>query len=200
MDLRSNNQWKQNAFIFNFPDKACHNLRFHIPDLFRVAFRGTSVRGKCIVPPVRLSPVLPRVEGNFLQIYKCKISLDRVVFDNCFFAIACGEASVSNLSEGVFEKKLELCPVLLEKLSTLEVANNAACCRLLSFHSLLCGVVHSLRNVWGILSLPSSVRNAASLPLVVWLWSYGVGAGPERITQRRAYLTPSCRNYLCMHP
>lgn len=49
LDSRSNNQWKENAFVFNLP-AACSAIREHIPDLFRVMFGGLSKRGPCHVP------------------------------------------------------------------------------------------------------------------------------------------------------
>ncbi|KAJ1519773.1 hypothetical protein ONE63_005029 [Megalurothrips usitatus] len=38
LDSRFNSEWKQNAFIFNFPSGACSALRDHIPDFGRVVF------------------------------------------------------------------------------------------------------------------------------------------------------------------
>lgn len=51
LDVRSNNQWKENAFVFSIPG-ACSASREHIPDMFRVAFGVRHRTGKCTVPPV----------------------------------------------------------------------------------------------------------------------------------------------------
>ncbi|KAJ1520324.1 hypothetical protein ONE63_004523 [Megalurothrips usitatus] len=40
LDARSNNQWKENAFVFSFKNKACTMSQVHIPDAFRVFFGG----------------------------------------------------------------------------------------------------------------------------------------------------------------
>ncbi|XP_034256765.1 uncharacterized protein LOC117654300 [Thrips palmi] len=36
MAIRSNNQWKENAFVFNIPRKGCSVIRENIPDLYRL--------------------------------------------------------------------------------------------------------------------------------------------------------------------
>ncbi|XP_034253668.1 uncharacterized protein LOC117652687 [Thrips palmi] len=41
---RSNNQWKENAFIFNFPRGACSTLRDHLPDFFAMIAQGNPTK------------------------------------------------------------------------------------------------------------------------------------------------------------
>ncbi|XP_034239385.1 uncharacterized protein LOC117644225 [Thrips palmi] len=36
MAVRSNNQWKDNAFVFKFPNSGCSVLRDHLPDMWRI--------------------------------------------------------------------------------------------------------------------------------------------------------------------
>ncbi|XP_034243926.1 uncharacterized protein LOC117646808 [Thrips palmi] len=48
MAVRSNNQWKENAFVFNYPTGACRVLRDHIPDFFTMVARGIhATNGPC---------------------------------------------------------------------------------------------------------------------------------------------------------
>ncbi|XP_034247045.1 uncharacterized protein LOC117648586 [Thrips palmi] len=54
MAVRSNNQWKENAFVFTFPNSGCTAIRDHLPDLFRVIAKhsGASMNKKdpCLIP------------------------------------------------------------------------------------------------------------------------------------------------------
>ncbi|XP_052126203.1 uncharacterized protein LOC113215181 isoform X2 [Frankliniella occidentalis] len=45
--VRNNNQWKQNAFIFEFKDKACSLVTVHIPGFYRTFFG--KVRDPCVL-------------------------------------------------------------------------------------------------------------------------------------------------------
>ncbi|KAJ1526616.1 hypothetical protein ONE63_008202 [Megalurothrips usitatus] len=50
MDVRNNNQWKENAFIFNFPKDGCSNAKKHMPtDFLRFFSKGS----RCAIPKVR---------------------------------------------------------------------------------------------------------------------------------------------------
>ncbi|XP_034251882.1 uncharacterized protein LOC117651715 [Thrips palmi] len=52
--LRSNNQWKENAFLFQFRKMGCSGIRDQIPDFFRVLAKhsGASMdrREPCVLP------------------------------------------------------------------------------------------------------------------------------------------------------
>ncbi|XP_034256769.1 uncharacterized protein LOC117654304 [Thrips palmi] len=41
MAVRSNNQWKENAIVFNFPRKGCSVIREHFPDMYRFFAEAT---------------------------------------------------------------------------------------------------------------------------------------------------------------
>ncbi|XP_026283711.1 uncharacterized protein LOC113210098 isoform X3 [Frankliniella occidentalis] len=48
VDVRSNNQWKENAFVFNFNDGACRVLKENIPAFYKQVLKGKdegSLRG-----------------------------------------------------------------------------------------------------------------------------------------------------------
>ncbi|XP_034238092.1 uncharacterized protein LOC117643358 [Thrips palmi] len=52
--VRSNNQWKENAFVFNFPKLGCTAIREHAPDFFRVVAKysgaPTDKAIPCVIP------------------------------------------------------------------------------------------------------------------------------------------------------
>ncbi|XP_034241661.1 uncharacterized protein LOC117645510 [Thrips palmi] len=56
MALRSNNEWKENAFIFKFPGNACSSIREHLPAIFRLLSKATNTtpakdrRQPCVFP------------------------------------------------------------------------------------------------------------------------------------------------------
>ncbi|XP_052130795.1 uncharacterized protein LOC127751367 isoform X2 [Frankliniella occidentalis] len=52
LDVRNNNQWKENAFIFDFKDKACSMISSHIPGFYHVVFDkdGKAPKSPCIIP------------------------------------------------------------------------------------------------------------------------------------------------------
>ncbi|XP_034240132.1 uncharacterized protein LOC117644630 [Thrips palmi] len=54
MAIRSNNQWKDNAFVFNFPNSGCTALREHLPDMYRIVAKYTGApldkKKPCIIP------------------------------------------------------------------------------------------------------------------------------------------------------
>ncbi|XP_034238324.1 uncharacterized protein LOC117643504 [Thrips palmi] len=54
MAVRSNNQWKDNAFIFNFPRLGCTAIREQVPDLFRIIAKHsgapTDKAAPCVIP------------------------------------------------------------------------------------------------------------------------------------------------------
>ena len=65
MAQRSNNEWKENALVFNFPNVGCTALREHIPDLFRVAAKlsGAPMDKKmpCVIPAVNIERVFQQI-------------------------------------------------------------------------------------------------------------------------------------------
>ncbi|XP_026283710.1 uncharacterized protein LOC113210098 isoform X1 [Frankliniella occidentalis] len=50
VDVRSNNQWKENAFVFNFNDGACRVLKENIPAFYKQVLKGKD-EGGCTIPP-----------------------------------------------------------------------------------------------------------------------------------------------------
>ncbi|XP_052121739.1 uncharacterized protein LOC113215340 isoform X1 [Frankliniella occidentalis] len=52
MDVRSNNQWKENSFIFFFKKNSCQVVRDNIPDVYRVLFGSPDVKSVCSIKPV----------------------------------------------------------------------------------------------------------------------------------------------------
>ncbi|KAK3914354.1 Succinyl-diaminopimelate desuccinylase [Frankliniella fusca] len=52
LDVRSNNVWKENAFIFDFKDKACSVAQKNIPGFFKLFFGAiVQKKGSCSVDP-----------------------------------------------------------------------------------------------------------------------------------------------------
>ncbi|XP_052131958.1 uncharacterized protein LOC127751844 [Frankliniella occidentalis] len=53
IDVRSNNQWKENAFVFYFKDNACRALKENIPEIYNEVFKqGEVIKGAhCMVKP-----------------------------------------------------------------------------------------------------------------------------------------------------
>ncbi|XP_026289822.1 uncharacterized protein LOC113214601 isoform X2 [Frankliniella occidentalis] len=54
VDLWSNNQWKENAFIFYFKNGACHALTDNMPGFYEQFFKTQMMqenKGRCIVKP-----------------------------------------------------------------------------------------------------------------------------------------------------
>ncbi len=55
MDLRSNNAWKENAFVFAFKEGACSTFKRHAPGAFNVFFgEAMKKNNACIIEPVSL--------------------------------------------------------------------------------------------------------------------------------------------------
>ncbi|XP_052122250.1 uncharacterized protein LOC127749169 [Frankliniella occidentalis] len=51
LDIRSNNQWKENAFVFNFNKKgACQVCKEQGPNFYKQIFKGED-KGACIIQP-----------------------------------------------------------------------------------------------------------------------------------------------------
>ncbi|XP_034256781.1 uncharacterized protein LOC117654311 [Thrips palmi] len=52
--VRSNNQWKDNAFVLNFRNSACSTMREHVPDFFRIVAKHsgatTDTKAPCVIP------------------------------------------------------------------------------------------------------------------------------------------------------
>ncbi|XP_052122301.1 uncharacterized protein LOC127749182 [Frankliniella occidentalis] len=51
LDLRSNNQWKENAFVFNFRKNACRVFKENNPTLYEVVYKKRESNGACILKP-----------------------------------------------------------------------------------------------------------------------------------------------------
>ncbi|XP_034252467.1 uncharacterized protein LOC117651944 isoform X2 [Thrips palmi] len=74
MAVRSNNQWKENAFVFNFPRKGCSAVREQMPDLYRLIAEvsGAAVADKaapCVIPKGNFVIAEPRpVNATFPNI------------------------------------------------------------------------------------------------------------------------------------
>ncbi|XP_052123625.1 uncharacterized protein LOC127749464 [Frankliniella occidentalis] len=51
MGVRSNNQWKENAFVGIFKNSACRHLKENIPGFFNAFFQSTETKGVCSVKP-----------------------------------------------------------------------------------------------------------------------------------------------------
>ncbi|XP_052121116.1 uncharacterized protein LOC127748984 [Frankliniella occidentalis] len=67
LDTRSNNQWKENAFIFEFRDKACNTLQVHTPGFYNVFF-GKEKKPKgapCSIGPGVFSVVETPIDWTF---------------------------------------------------------------------------------------------------------------------------------------
>ncbi|XP_026285472.1 uncharacterized protein LOC113211336 [Frankliniella occidentalis] len=47
LDIRSNNQWKENAFVFRFRKRACTALRTNIPFFYDALFKKSEMKGVC---------------------------------------------------------------------------------------------------------------------------------------------------------
>ncbi|KAJ1528379.1 hypothetical protein ONE63_006794 [Megalurothrips usitatus] len=48
LDSRSNNDWKANAFVFNFPSSACSSFYDNMPDISRIVFGGLTKPTPCV--------------------------------------------------------------------------------------------------------------------------------------------------------
>ncbi|XP_052124758.1 uncharacterized protein LOC127749672 [Frankliniella occidentalis] len=51
LDTRSNNQWKENAFIFTFKSRACTTIKTNIPVLYEQLFKKREINGVCSHQP-----------------------------------------------------------------------------------------------------------------------------------------------------
>ncbi|XP_052132768.1 uncharacterized protein LOC127752145 [Frankliniella occidentalis] len=51
VDVRSNNQWKENAFVFKFNNKACQIAKVNSPGWYEVVLKKREVKGACIFKP-----------------------------------------------------------------------------------------------------------------------------------------------------
>ncbi|XP_052126728.1 uncharacterized protein LOC127750128 [Frankliniella occidentalis] len=51
VDLWAQNQWKQNAFIYPFPDKGCTLIRVLVPHFYSQILKQKETKGKCILKP-----------------------------------------------------------------------------------------------------------------------------------------------------
>ncbi|XP_026273425.2 uncharacterized protein LOC113203124 isoform X2 [Frankliniella occidentalis] len=51
VDTRSNNQWKENAYVFKFNDHACLTIKVNIPDFYEKLLKKRNVKGACFFRP-----------------------------------------------------------------------------------------------------------------------------------------------------
>ncbi|XP_026272745.2 uncharacterized protein LOC113202630 [Frankliniella occidentalis] len=51
IDVRSNNQWKKNAFVGSFNNSACRALKENIPGFYDVFFKKKEIGGVCSIKP-----------------------------------------------------------------------------------------------------------------------------------------------------
>ncbi|KAE8737286.1 hypothetical protein FOCC_FOCC017251 [Frankliniella occidentalis] len=51
LDVRNNNQWKENAFVFNIPGGGCTAMRTYAPEAYQTVFkRDPNLRETCTFP------------------------------------------------------------------------------------------------------------------------------------------------------
>ncbi|KAJ1523560.1 hypothetical protein ONE63_001408 [Megalurothrips usitatus] len=65
VDSRSNNQWKENAFVFNFIRKACSQFRDNAPGAFAVFFNATDKKTACPVMTGTYGVVNAKVQWTY---------------------------------------------------------------------------------------------------------------------------------------
>ncbi|XP_052125610.1 uncharacterized protein LOC127749832 [Frankliniella occidentalis] len=51
LDAWSNNQWKENAFVFYFKNNGCKAFKENIPGLYDLVFKKTETKGTCKMKP-----------------------------------------------------------------------------------------------------------------------------------------------------
>ncbi|XP_026287610.1 uncharacterized protein LOC113212946 [Frankliniella occidentalis] len=51
VDVRSNNQWKENAFVFDFKNNPCRAFRENMPGIFNFLYKQGGVEGTCKFKP-----------------------------------------------------------------------------------------------------------------------------------------------------
>ncbi|XP_034244362.1 uncharacterized protein LOC117647001 isoform X2 [Thrips palmi] len=56
MAVRSNNEWKENAFVFNFPKMGCSGMREQFPNFYRIISKHTGAPMDRAVPCVMSYP------------------------------------------------------------------------------------------------------------------------------------------------
>ncbi|XP_052120995.1 uncharacterized protein LOC127748965 [Frankliniella occidentalis] len=52
LDVRNNNQWKENSLVIDFKDKACSMIATHIPGFYHLMFDkdGKAPKSPCVIP------------------------------------------------------------------------------------------------------------------------------------------------------
>ncbi|XP_026284624.1 uncharacterized protein LOC113210729 isoform X2 [Frankliniella occidentalis] len=50
-DTRSNNQWKENAFVFKFNNGACRHFKINSPGFYGLLLKKREVKGACVFKP-----------------------------------------------------------------------------------------------------------------------------------------------------
>ncbi|XP_034238519.1 uncharacterized protein LOC117643634 isoform X1 [Thrips palmi] len=51
LDVRANNMWKENAFVFKFPNMACTSVKKQIPEFWNVVLKLPRNEKVCRIPP-----------------------------------------------------------------------------------------------------------------------------------------------------
>ncbi|XP_052131795.1 uncharacterized protein LOC127751777 [Frankliniella occidentalis] len=51
LDVRSNNQWKENAFVFYYKSNACQKVKENIPGFYNLFFKKSEIKGTCALKP-----------------------------------------------------------------------------------------------------------------------------------------------------
>ncbi|XP_052123341.1 uncharacterized protein LOC113205164 isoform X2 [Frankliniella occidentalis] len=51
MAVWTNNQWKENSFIFHFKDKGCTAIKENMAGFYEIFFKKTETQGACIIKP-----------------------------------------------------------------------------------------------------------------------------------------------------
>ncbi|XP_026281746.1 uncharacterized protein LOC113208786 [Frankliniella occidentalis] len=49
VDARSNNQWKENAYVFNFKRNGCRVLKENAPGFYAALFKNSELKGPCVI-------------------------------------------------------------------------------------------------------------------------------------------------------
>ncbi|XP_026286009.1 uncharacterized protein LOC113211750 isoform X2 [Frankliniella occidentalis] len=99
VDTRSNNQWKENAYVFKFNNRACQTVKVNAPGIYEQLLKKREVKGACMFKagvyeindaPVDWSfpnvPILPYAQyrfrlmiGNAETLNACWVAEARVI-------------------------------------------------------------------------------------------------------------------------
>lgn len=86
--VRSNNEWKENAFVFNLPGGACSIVREHIPSFFSIVTEyQPDIRDKrvpCVFKPVRATAGGQIYQPDTCQKFFLHLLKKMATFNCCF--------------------------------------------------------------------------------------------------------------------